>query len=135
MFVSYAKPYILAGRATFHVKTAKGLYHYKVNRKESRGDGGLVWFIYASLNNEDWKYLGMITSNMRYMLTAKSEWAEADPIALAFGYLWKLAVNEEDSKLISVEHNGICSKCGRELSDEESVSLGIGPTCRKNLGI
>ena len=30
---------------------------------------------------------------------------------------------------------GICGNCGRDLTDEESRALGIGPVCRKNLGM
>ena len=30
---------------------------------------------------------------------------------------------------------GICGNCGRDLTDEESRALGIGPVCRQNLGM
>jgi len=106
-----------------------------VNRKEGQ-KGRSIWFVYASENNEDWKYLGMITSNMLFKLTEKSEWNEGDVISLCFAFLWKKALNEEDAPAgFEMWHNGICSKCGRVLEDENSVALGIGPTCRKNLGI
>ena len=30
---------------------------------------------------------------------------------------------------------GVCGNCGRDLTDEESRALGIGPICRQNLGM
>lgn len=36
---------------------------------------------------------------------------------------------------VVVQHNGVCGICGKELSDPESIIVGIGPTCRKYLKI
>lgn len=44
----------------------------------------------------------------------------ADPLAAAIAY---------------GRRTGACSCCGRTLSDEKSVSLGIGPVCKKKFGL
>lgn len=31
----------------------------------------------------------------------------------------------------TLEHNGTCGKCGRPLTDPDSIQLGLGPTCAK----
>jgi len=31
---------------------------------------------------------------------------------------------------LAIYHNGKCCVCGRQLTDPESIKLGIGPTCR-----
>jgi hypothetical protein len=36
---------------------------------------------------------------------------------------------------LEVWHEGKCGKCGRRLTVPESVAAGIGPVCRKNMGI
>lgn len=51
----------------------------------------------------------------------------------------------EELKAIIADHIGAlrkygaltstCGNCGRPLEDKKSVEFGIGPTCRKNLGI
>lgn len=30
--------------------------------------------------------------------------------------------------------SGVCGKCGKELTDPDSIADGIGPVCKKNLG-
>jgi hypothetical protein len=32
-------------------------------------------------------------------------------------------------------HIGICGICGRDLTDPYSIHIGIGPTCRKRVGL
>jgi hypothetical protein len=36
----------------------------------------------------------------------------------------------DEAKLLAAQELGLCSECGRHLTDEESRKLGIGPTCR-----
>lgn len=50
--------------------------------------------------------------------------------------LWSLltAMRDGDAEKVFAEHGhrfGVCCLCGRELSNPESVELGIGPICRE----
>ena len=48
-----------------------------------------------------------------------------------------LKVISEDSEALARygQELGICGNCGLPLTDEESRAIGIGPICRKNLGM
>jgi len=43
--------------------------------------------------------------------------------------------NDADALARFGQELGICGNCGRDLTDEESRALGIGPVCRQNLGM
>ena len=43
--------------------------------------------------------------------------------------------NDVDALARFGQELGICGNCGRDLTDEESRRLGIGPVCRQNLGM
>ena len=103
-------------------------YDFKISCKDKD-----IWFIYGKQEGSDWKYLGIVRgAGGEVCLTAKSEFREDSPIVLALKFVWNL---KEESDKIKIWHDGICSVCGRTLKDEKSVEIGIGPTCRENLGI
>ena len=46
------------------------------------------------------------------------------------------AISEDSEALARYgQELGICGNCGLPLTDEESRAIGIGPVCRKNLGM
>lgn len=49
---------------------------------------------------------------------------------IARGY-WKNGSNEHE--IYEILHDGNCGACGRPLTDPLSISLGLGPVCRKEL--
>lgn len=52
------------------------------------------------------------------------------------GLVWLLAsIKQGLPPYVHVLHNGRCSRCGRKLKDRESVIRGIGPECRKKVGV
>ena len=61
--------------------------------------------------------------------------AEAQPIA---GFVWMLDQLVEDTnssqlkldEQILIYHSGRCGRCGRKLTDPESIRTGLGPVCR-----
>lgn len=51
-----------------------------------------------------------------------------------FMFLWKNIIHPEYLKqYLKVYHMGTCLKCGRELSDPESIEIGLGPICKELL--
>lgn len=124
--ISNLLKYALAGRSYFMVQTSKGKYHYKMSYKN-----GSIWFIYGSENGDDFKYIGCIGANhLLYITPDKCEFKTGDLILGCLAYIWSLARAEKDDERILVYHDGICSKCGRQLTDEVSINLGLGPVCR-----
>lgn len=55
-------------------------------------------------------------------------------------YIWSMALmwvlrmlrdGKDIGEQVSWQHTGNCARCGKPLTDPESVSLGMGPTCRQ----
>ena len=49
--------------------------------------------------------------------------------------LWVLRYSENIPPVVHIYHHGKCSVCGRKLTDAMSLRCGIGPTCRKRVGV
>lgn len=48
---------------------------------------------------------------------------------------WVLAHADRLPPVVHVLHHGRCSRCGRKLTDTESLQCGLGPECRKKMGL
>lgn len=51
----------------------------------------------------------------------------------AFIAIWKILCSGTIAGNLKAYHQGVCGVCKRPLTDPESISLGIGPDCRKKL--
>ena len=61
---------------------------------------------------------------------SKSTATEALNAAYTFHYFIHHIIKRTLPEQFHVYHSGACGRCGRELTDPESIKLGIGPTCR-----
>jgi hypothetical protein len=50
--------------------------------------------------------------------------------AKAISYVMSRVQNNKDLNLVEVYHMGQCLKCGKALTDSESIRTGLGPICR-----
>lgn len=140
------KQFILGGKAIFTLKNevtgnrrtysvyrikdpAKDLYFVNV-----RGDGE------ATVKDErhKWIYVGMIYDSKKptskFKLTAKSKVNVTSSAYVGFNWLWqKLVKLEPLHQDMSIYHEGKCGRCGRQLTDPESITRGFGPECVKRL--
>lgn len=73
-------------------------------------------------------------ANMQFLpLVGRGEITKAKKV---FSWIWKNVIHHEYlTENINVYHHGICCKCGRKLTTPESLESGIGPECRKLLGL
>lgn len=58
--------------------------------------------------------------------------ADANPTTLP--RLRKIAENPRDAAVAYGRETGICSCCGRELTNQTSIEMGIGPICASKWG-
>lgn len=99
-----------------------------------------VRFVFYEDERGDWNYLGVLDversllesahfNGLNFRTTTKSP-HKHDVNVIAFTWLIKMLNNKKDiSKLLTFEHMGICSMCGRTLTNPESIERGIGPVC------
>lgn len=114
---------------TIKSKTSNKDYTYKIVRKQTN-TGQTYTHVYVERQYLDFMYLGWFDGKhiMRHRKIQDSESAEGIAWCLRNLYLEPSKVQQNTIWY----HTGLCTKCGRTLTDEESIRLGIGPTCRHN---
>lgn len=137
---------ILGGNSAFTLKNAangtRKTYSVKKHKEKDlffvsvRGDEDKLHTVKVKKN---WIYIGTIfESNAgkgKFSKTRKTKVNINSKSFKGFSWLWQKVVNNDELPAgIEVYHTGYCCKCGRELTDPESVQKGFGPTCYKSLG-
>ena len=120
------RQFILGGKAEFTLKNTNTdiSYQYRVNKK------GNLYFIKVRTNSHKyWHYAGFLNENYAFIKGNKGEYRYDSPQIK--GILYALKHTNKLNKPMVMYHHGKCACCGKKITDEESVRLGIGPTCRK----
>lgn len=142
---------VTAGCATFTVvSTRTGTrFTYKVEAPQEETDAGglrreadkplrFVKVLTGPDNTSDYRYAGTLRPDgghwegLRFTHGGqKAKLREDVPSVLGFGWLVAALRANAVEKLAQVEfwHEGKCCRCGRKLTDPESVSRGLGPEC------
>lgn len=114
---------MVAGNFTFSVKSLKTNNHYTFEVKENPDDD-IEWIVYHM-----GVVVGWLTFNKQLNFTP-SKYSVIPTYLKAFIVTLNLA-KENRTGLIELWGSGKCARCGRKLTTEESVILGIGPECKK----
>jgi hypothetical protein len=123
--------FMMAGNSTVTFKAVKSRKHftYKVKRAKDRN----IRFVSVLFgdNTSEYMYIGMLTEQGNFIHTRGSKCHPDAASFKVFGWTWAhiRALNIPDS--VEVWHEGRCGKCGRKLTDPESIEQGLGPICRK----
>jgi len=125
--------YMLAGRAkvTFE-SVAKGNHFTYMIEKHKEKELWFVSYLSGQDNENDYFYLGTIFPEGQFTLTKNSRVTQEATVFKAFQYVWNRIDKLDDS--FRVYHEGSCGRCGRTLTDPESIRRGIGPECYRHLG-
>ena len=105
-------------------------FTFKVANKS--WNGKTYTHVSVEVNYLDWRYLGVFYNGNIYH---KKQLVDS-PSAIAIG--WLLA-KVKDAKFdllnesVEVMHLGSCIRCGRPLTDVNSIERGLGPECAKNV--
>ena len=129
------KNYIMGGHGVVTlISDVSGVHHtYSFQAPQNKKQGDDVMFISTLINGSEWNYVGMYR-NGAFKLTAKSKYGTDTSIVKGVAYIFKLMLNPDfhDDRM-HLLHEGICSRCGRPLTNPASIELGIGPTCYSKL--
>lgn len=128
----YRKAYILGGNAvvTLVSKRTGDRFTYRVSQGKPRdGQPGepphFVSVLTGPNNREDYEFLGTIFDESKFVHGKKSNILPKAPSAQAWKWTWE----HLESLHVEVWHEGACSRCGRPLTDPESIQRGLGPVC------
>lgn len=91
-----------------------------------------VMFCYVKKNKE-YQYVGMLEPDLRFRKTYASRFPSTSSEFRGAKYICDWARSPHFHSRMNLFHEGICAYCGRKLIDPKSISVGVGPKCRKKL--
>ena len=134
-----SKDYVMAGAAIMTVENDSGEHFtYRVEKKKAEKNYPDAWFVRVMTGSDNlthYQYLGILETDYgKVRLTRASKFLPEDKqtrvIQWALGKIW----SQGDLPVgYQIRHNGHCSRCGRVLTNPESLDTGIGPECTKML--
>jgi hypothetical protein len=115
------------GRFTVRSKSTGKDFTYQISRSQFRDK----WYtqVYIETQYLSFKHLGVFKSEGVF----KAGVPVTTPAAMGIGWLLK---NVEKGRVAAIAsqadiyHTGKCLKCGKELTDANSIEIGLGPVCR-----
>ncbi|MFQ5339906.1 MAG: DUF6011 domain-containing protein [Anaerolineae bacterium] len=133
----YRKNYILGGNATVTLvsKRTDDHFTYRVRRaktREGQNEADVPLFVSVLTgpdNQRDYQFIGTIFPDGTYRYSYKSQLSTDAPSVKAWDWTW----HNLNTDRVEVWHSGMCSRCGRELTDPESIARGLGPTCAERM--
>ena len=133
--------FFTAGRAVFTVDN--GGYKGRPRKhltfkivKKTLGHRARYFAFYRTQRGEgNWTYLGEVNSfKLECRPTKSSQLTLAAPEFKAINWaMGMVAVDKEPPGEAVIMHAGMCGRCGRELTDPESIRRGFGPECFKKI--
>ena len=97
----------------------------------------LIDLMVGSDNEESFGFIGSINARGFYKPSEKSK-VEASRLAVANRTLvWlmtKLTTGQELPEALEIKGESGCARCGRKLTNPDSIDDGLGPICRGKMG-
>lgn len=123
--------YITGGKGVVTLQSSSGVHHtYQFSAPDSRKEGEDTMFVYTLIDNNSWVYVGMY-KDKSFRLTKKSKFPITSPIVKGVAFILKLMLKPDYSdERMHLFHEGVCARCGRPLTNPDSIEIGMGPVCR-----
>jgi hypothetical protein len=130
------KDFLLAGNATFTVRSAKTStrFTFKV-RKPTADSPHFVSLLNGPDNERAYQFVGTIFANGTYSHGLRSKISAEAPSAKAARWVVERVIAGKELTNCELWHEGRCGKCGRKLTVPESIELGLGPECASRMGL
>lgn len=123
--------YMFAGRATFTLKSLKTGEHLTFKLLKSRQHIDLFWL--DNLNGDGIAKLKINPDRDPPFEHYQRRAGLRSNLKYAQAFEWFL--NHLESKQVEFYHLGKCGRCGRALTDPNSIKLGIGPECANKMDL
>ena len=122
--------YMTGGHAVVTLLSDSGKHHtYSFNAPTNKKPGEDTLFIRTLVADGEWGYVGMY-KNRDFHFTAKSQYKADSEIVKGAAFIIRLMLQEGFyNPKMHLFHEGVCSRCGRPLTNPASIALGIGPQC------
>lgn len=128
-----ALKFMLAGYASFTFRSQKTgtRYTYKIIKGTRKG----TFMCMLLVGPTNYRTFGWIHSQLvGYTFELTPTYADMKaPSVQAFNWVFKRLVEKRNINFLEIWHEGRCGKCGRPLTDPESIKSGIGPYCASKM--
>ena len=140
--ITLSKDFFLGGKATFTVQNNESGQHrtYKIRKPTPTPQYPKpAWFVKVMTgtdNENHYSYIGMLDANNGTIkLTRASKFSEDSDTVKAARWVMGRVINQSQiPDQIDIRHSGKCGRCGKTLTNPESLDSGLGPECIKILG-
>jgi hypothetical protein len=121
--------FLFAGRAVFTVSNNKGEHFtFKIAK---HNDKDMFFANVMSGGADVYTYMGVCDKLTGKIFKGKNGISsDAKSVKVLE---WAIRVVKGEAKIpadYDIQHSGVCGRCGRELTDPESLATGLGSTCR-----
>lgn len=132
----YIRSFILGGKSEFVLLNTKTENHftYKVEKSENSMGKNVLASYYVRVQYEYGRmiYAGYLTVDayncIKYFQGTKGQFSEtSQSIVVLLWFLQRQPIDIPDN--MQCMHLGKCGRCGRLLTEPESIRTGFGPTC------
>lgn len=126
------KTFMLGGKAIFSVLNLITGNHvtYKINRVRPKQHGETpdkIWFVSTCYGYDKFTCIGRIIDD-KFIPSSKMD-PEGKSVK-GFSIIWKrYCQNMNPMDNVKILHSGKCSRCGRLLTEPESLRIGMGKYC------
>lgn len=131
--------FFLGGNATFTVDNGRGEhYTYKIcqPKRGAHENPFFVSLLTGPDNESSYSYLGVVDPFGSFRLTRASKMNDESKPVKVFRWAMKHVFGDRIlPENYQIRHAGKCGCCGRTLTEPLSLTIGIGPECRKKLGL
>ncbi len=133
------KTFLIGGNAilTLESKPTGRWFTYKIkkSKKSDKTSPFFVSVLTGSDNQSSYSYMGVIFNNdkLNFSLTKNSKIGKDALSYKAFSFFFNLLLENKIHEDMNIYHRGICSVCGRLLTQPESLKSGIGPICSRRV--
>lgn len=126
--------FLLGGKCECIIRNINTNNSFKFQIKSNtESSGGNMYFVYTYVDGKS-VYAGFIGGKKReytYTQGKKGVLSENEIEIKALMYVLKNAHKLPDN--VEVLHVGKCSRCGRKLTNPDSINIGVGPECIKKI--
>jgi len=127
--------FLTGGKAIFTVNNDKGEHFtYRIKSKADKK----IYF--ASLltgpnNTSDYTYMGLFLPDSFSLRITRGSRYSYDTKSIKV-FIWACKMVGEEKTLpegYDINHIGFCCRCRKPLTEPESINIGMGPHCRKQI--
>ena len=123
--------YMFAGNATVTIQSVSGKHFtYRIRRRKAEGKGAAPDFYFVSVRDgSEYQYIGYVRQNI--MQAGQKGDASVESYRAFEWLVRQLLKKSVMHPKLTVQHEGACGRCGRQLTNPGSIDSGIGPECAR----